>query len=92
MHYIVRAVARGGRARIEAQIDRVGTIPPSRRFYVAFPVIREKTVAFHTLHVHFRLLFATFRFDEDRTTVRGIVGLPESVQIDFSFRFNNAYP
>jgi len=77
VYYVVWTLVRIGSAGIETQIDRIGAIPPSRRFYAAFPVSCEKILAFHTFHIHFRLLFAAFRLDEDRATVRGIIRLPE---------------
>lgn len=85
MYYIVRAVTCDGSAGIETQINRIRTIPSSRRFYAAVSVIR-KTFAFHTFHIHFRFLFATFRFDKDWATIRGIIGLSVKRKIFKTFR------
>lgn len=77
VYYIMRAVACDGSAGIETQINRIRTIPSSRGFYAAVPVIRKKTFAFHTFYIHFRLFFAAFRFDKDWTTIRRIIALSE---------------
>lgn len=73
------ALAGGGGARIQAEVDRVGAVPPPGRLYAALSVALREERLLHAFHVHLRLLLAPLRLYEHRATVRGIVGLPGTV-------------
>lgn len=80
-HDVVRALAGGRGARVQAQIHGVRAVPPPRRLYAALPVPLGQQRLLHAFHVHLRLLLATLRLYEHRAAVRGVVGLP----VEFEF-------